>query len=243
MQFLILSGGGIAQIIKAYAWAIINAPWFLWATLMSAVFLLVLRVATQDRTWIILISIPIVLLVPDNFNFVWFKFMYPYFVAGYLWNKHNVVTKVKGRFEKQWIKVAVLVALIAVWIYMLQFFRYDFYIYTTHMQIFGSEAPIRQLIIDLFRWAIGFVGSGMVLIAASYINRCKLLQILGKASLGIYLINIYVNLYLLKPMTVGFCPNILINLLETAIVILICYGGTWLLERNKVINRIFLGGR
>ena len=234
----------IINIIKAYAWDIIGAPWFLWATLMCSIVLLLLRTISDDKTWILLVSIPIVLFIPDAFNFVWFKFMYPYFVIGYVWNKYGCQNLIVKKFENKGIKICALISLTLIWIVLLFFFKENQFIYTTRMQIIGKENPLSQLGIDLFRWLIGFLGSGASLIAISFCKKNNLLQNLGEKSLGIYLVNIYVNLYFLKPLTATFQPNIFVNIfLETVVVLAICFVSVWLLERNRILKMLLLGGR
>lgn len=129
------------------------------------------------------------------------------------------------------------------WGVMLHYFKYDSYIYTTKMQIIGNNEPLQQLGIDLFRWSIGFIGSGMVLVAATCISKSLILQAIGKALLGIYLLNNYVNIYVLKYATTDFSINIFVSLVEIVLVLSICYAGNWVLSRNKLIRRILFRGR
>lgn len=86
--------GGSVQVIKNYIWTIINAPWFSWAIFMCSVSVLGIQFLMKNGIWIYMACIPLILFIPDRFNLIWFKFMFPYFTVGYLWNKYDLNIKV-----------------------------------------------------------------------------------------------------------------------------------------------------
>ena len=84
------------------------------------------------------------------------KFLYPFFVAGYMWNLHGV--RVSNKIQKVVLIVSGFVLLI-----LLRFMQTGTYIYVSGFAILGKENPWIQMYYDLYRWTIGFAGSVFVL--------------------------------------------------------------------------------
>ncbi|MCR5689504.1 MAG: acyltransferase family protein [Clostridiales bacterium] len=134
--------------------------WFLWSVIACSISL-GLSVKITRKVYLqglfILCGVICVALLPCWESNV---YMYPYFIIGYLYarNKEKL-----GRIINYIGPVS-----LAAYIAMLIFFRKEHYIYVSG--IFGGESFSESLIIDLFRWGIGLVGS----CAAVWI--CKLLH-------------------------------------------------------------------
>lgn len=229
--------------------------WFLWAVFWCAVAIIVVNKLFKDNIIVHCIVITILLLIPEKMNSHYYIFLYPYFVIGYIWNKHKLTRRVAeldsriGRF--------LIWGLLALWIVLIMRFDYNSYIYTSHISLYGSQLT-KQLAIDMYRWIIGFAGSAVVIAfgriifneivaKASNNRRCysvilEGLSYLGKHTLGVYCTSFYLNglLYLL-------CRNISYNpltiILESVVVLTISIFFDWLIGRNKVLRQVYLGGR
>lgn len=77
----------------------------------------------------------------------------------------------------------------------------------------------------------------------SHLGNIPWLARLGQNSLGIYIINSYVNLYILKHICENGSENLLLSCLLAIPVTVICLVATVCISRNKLLNRLLLGGR
>lgn len=188
------------------------------------------------------------LITPDIYNLHLFKYMYPYFVLGYFFNK-TLTTK---NYQLNKIFVVSLI------IYIPLMFLWDrsSYIYVSGINILAELNITNQLWIDFYRCLVGGVGSVLLLslflmIFKKYSSNNFLLNIfekIGKCSLGIYIISSYFFIYFfpknIYKIGVG---NIFINtlymLLVTSIIILISYYITLLISKIKILRNIFFGNR
>lgn len=251
LDFIIwlLSGNGDLNLytIKIYILMLINAPWFLWATLLCALSVLMIKVVTKDSVYAYVLVIPFFVIFPDNYNLVWLKFMYPYFLTGYLWNKYNIKTYWRKIVEDKKRIIILTLVLLCLYFCMIPSFHTKHYIYNSYISIWGKNSIINQIEIDIFRWAIGYVGISVFLIFVSflsaYIRESSFFVKIGKKTLGIYLISGYINRYILVKITADICPNYIIWIIESVIVILICYVLTIIIEKNRVLNVILFGNR
>ena len=148
------------------------------------------------------------LLTPDLSRLQLYKFMYGYFIVGYMWAKgrHRVNSANPGRL------VAAFMVMCVIYAGLFRLYGRDCYIYTTGFSLLGKDMPI-QLAIDIYRFVIGIVGSSVVILSAAilaYIFKhvnivgaaCgKLVEIVGyvgKNTLGIYLASTLIFIYIIK---------------------------------------------
>jgi len=131
---------------------------------------------------------------------------------------------------------------------MITSFDRDSYIYTTGISVIkGNE--MTQIKIDIYRWAVGFAGSifvialGKLICNKSRVFLIRLIAYFGRNSLGIYILNTYVNRYFMSKLTNGFKPDVLIWLLETVLSMIIYALIIEILKRIPVARKILLGGR
>lgn len=230
--------------LEALPTEIWSSHWFFWAVLWCSFLVLAVRMWGQDRLWLHGLFCAGLLFVPNTLitNCFSYVFMYPYFVAGYALNRkgfHGISTK------RAWSWAAVL---LVIFLLLFPHFSYDAYIYTTRISLTDAAQPIYQLELDLFRWVIGFVGSGLALLLIYGLwrgIRCPWFQrsvcYLGRRTLALYVVSSYLNFELLIPVTAGFPPNYGLNLLEAAVVLLLAVGITWLLERFRWSRIVYLG--
>lgn len=229
----------VASMIRSYR----TEQWFLWAVFWCSMTVLVLHIVCRDHIWAYVAVWVILPFALSGSQAQLYEFMYPYFAVGYLCN-------IKGkRLQTGDRMLLYFIPLVLLYVGCLYFFDSEDFIYTTGIKVSAENFP-RQLGIDYFRWAMGFVGSGVCMTAIkAFADRkpdagwLKILAAIGKRSLGIYIISGYINEFFLKGMTKGFFPNYLINLAETVLIVAVAYGMTWLLGRNKITSRLLLGGR
>ena len=234
------SFNSIKEMLKQYIWVLIGTHWFLWAILFCTISVIFIHQLCKDFIWAYVIVLLLGFVIPDEFNLSYFKFLYPFFVGGYLWEKNNCKTLVKNDF-------ALLGGAIIGWCLLLVFFKEDVYIYESGFCILKRENLMRQIFIDVFRIVVGVCGSIIILIGMKklkydcYIS--KVLILFGKNSLGIYIINSYVNLYILKRICLNWEWNGVRTILITGIVSIICTTLTVVISKCKVMNKLLLGGK
>lgn len=227
---------------KWYFTAVLPNLWFLWAVIFCSLIVLAVSHFFRDSGYVYLLLTFAMLLLPDYFQGHMYKYMFPYFAAGYLWNKLELADAVK-RYFSRW----VFILLILLFFILLQFYSYDSYIYTSKIYIFNGDW-VRQLSTDIYRWLIGFIGSAAVLSAGCFIKDSRSyiirgLRYIGRESLGVYIISgiIYANVAvrLLKHVNLGgqwVIP-------ETALILAICMGCCEIINRAPLLRFLCLGKR
>lgn len=231
------------RIILSIGETIFTYYWFLWAILFNSVIVwLVHRFLDDSILGHLVIGIGFYF-VPTILNVHLWIFMYPYFVVGYLWNKNGVQIK---RIENH--KIITTCLLGAVDIALFLFYNSDSFIYTTGITV----RSLTRFRIDLYRYAIGFVGSALVIWVvyilyqkieskAFWLNRG--LTYCGQISLTIYIIDCLLNSYVLPRMTNGFTLNYGIAFVETIVVMLICISIDYIIKKVPVARRVLPGSR
>ena len=130
---------------------------------------------------------------------------------------------------------------------MVGFFNQENYIYQSGFSLIGKKSALLQIGIDVFRIVIGLVGSCAVLLCYKVLHirlgNIPWLAWLGQNSMGIYIVNSYVNLYILKYICVNGSENLLFSCILSAPVTVICLALTICISRNRMLNRLLLGGR
>lgn len=235
-----LKENGVVGIVNKLIRSYTTEMWFIWAVFWCSLITLAIRCWGNDKKYFhILIIIVLLFIVKGNYTQS-YLYMYPYFVAGYLWRQK------KKEISNRYILIGIT---LTIYIVLIQFYSYNCFIYTTGTYL-NMENFSGQLFIDIYRWVIGFAGSALVLLTVRVLMDWKpaigiwiFLAQLGKKSLGIYIISSYINVLLLMKLTSSFSPSHLTNLVEAIIIMVICYYLTKLLEQNKWVRKLFLGGR
>jgi hypothetical protein len=107
--------------------------------------------------------------------------MYPFFVAGYLYNTHK--DKIKYLKHIQALSLIIFPIMLIFWVK-------DYYIYVTGMNIYVQDIPYKLWVI-LYRYAIGFAGTISIISVAKLsfkFFKMNWLIGVGKYTLGIYLL-------------------------------------------------------
>ena len=151
--------------------------WFLWAILLCSAIVAGIHYLFRDNKAVMLLLMIAFFITPDKFNLGYMKFLYPFFVAGYMWNLHGV--RVRNKIQKVVLIVSGFVLLI-----LLHFMQTGTYIYISGFAILGKENPWIQMYYDLYRWTIGFAGSvfvlsGINLLMNVTVNKFKTAKYLG----------------------------------------------------------------
>lgn len=167
------------------------SSWFIWSVLLLSTTVILIEKCIRNRYVKIAaygLAIGLIGMLPYSENNL---FMFPYFLFGYLVNKRNllkngIVSSKKAR--------AVSIILFAI---LLCFYKTDSFVYVTGVNPFLSTKGFwSQIFIDLYRWAIGFIGSFSVIIVIMKIGKMiskdnpviKFIQKAGRYSLQIYLV-------------------------------------------------------
>ena len=170
--------------------------------------------------------------------------MYPYFVLGYFYNKYSFKNTLSDNTKKKLLSLSAFTFCL-----MFRFFTYDSYIYTSGYTLIDKDI-FSQLGINIYRFSIGLLGSLVVILCFSLIAnplRGKLqnsICLIGKNSLGIYLISGILFIYILPKITQPLTSiNYAIIALETIIILFLSLVLSFSLRKNIFLNKIFLGGR
>ena len=173
--------------------------WFLWSVLSATIVMcLVEKYAKQWYHHLLFIfgGIIFVMFFP---NWQMNLYMYPYFVIGYYYSRYkNTINKAN------WMKYGSIVLFPV----MLCFFKKEHYIYTSGI-LGGYYSTGEYLVIDIYRWAIGLVGSIFAITVVELLCKVKrqeeflkkAIAPLGKKSLQIYVLSVvFLSSYLPKAM-------------------------------------------
>lgn len=195
--------------------------------------------------WIYGLIMILILFTPAVLNLHMYAYMYPYFVAGFVFNKFNGTSISQRIIKKDWYALAVDIIIFAI---LFLFYERDSYIYTTGINILGENGVLVQLRIDVYRWIIGFVGATAVILFCMMLCKkyqgvgVKLFAYFGQISLGIYIINQYTNGILCR-IAIMFSPNVSIWFAETAISMGVYIVVVEILKRIPTTKKLLLGGR
>lgn len=238
---------GLFSIVRLMFFSLVGGAWFLWAILMCTAAVVVNRRFFHDSLLFHVLIMVTGLFFTDRFNLGYFKFLYPFFVAGYCWNHlYKIIYPVINDMKKS---IAVFVSIFVSWEMMVYAFGPDKFIYTTGYCLTTNTELFRQLFIDAYRVAIGYLGSGVVLLLVwmifqfSGISNMLFLSKLGKFSLGVYLFDIYISNYCLKPIFANSQPSSIRAFFVSIALSFICVVITYSISQNSVLNLILLGGR
>ena len=235
---------GIIGIMKQYFWTLVSTHWFLWAMLFCSICVILIHGACNNSVVAFIAVFVLSMIIPDKFNLSYFKFLYPFFAIGYLWGDKSIGKRMKDLLLDK-AKLAWVVLLI-IWLVLLTQFHKEMFIYQSGFTLLGKENPGKQLFIDIFRVLIGVCGSAWMLLLTSFLDGTiwgTAFAKLGKRSLGVYIINSYINLYILKPLCANVSSSSLWIILLTSVTTAVCFALASLVERNRILNKFLFGGR
>lgn len=239
-QVLTRQSISIIDLIKSY----IGSFWFLFVLFVLSLLVTLVHRYFKDKLFIYVILGILILFLPEKINLVYIKFMYPYFILGYLLNKHK--TKIKKYIDIIGISCTMLFVILLIgW-------TKDYYIYTTGMSLYVDDI-LHKLFIICYRYISGLAGCGFFIYAIY--KFCKnnvnsnILNVIGKYTLGIYIIQSYIMKVLDRVSIPSFFVNnfFFYNFVFTPILAIsivgFCIAVSIIIKKNDYLNTIFLGGR
>lgn len=226
---------------------ILDNFWFLWAVFYCSIIVIIVHKMFKDSTIIYVLGFVITFIVPDVMHLSLYKYMYPFFIIGYFFHMHEIGIRNRIKYN-----ISTLFLLGALYVFLMFFYNYESFIYTSGYTIWGANG-IQQVTIDLYRLLVGLVGSLFVMILLYNVRNLfenspkkipRLLAFAGKNTIGIYIISNYIFIYILPEITSNFNSiNYLFLFTETLIILilsLICIRG---IKQNTILNKLLLGGR
>ncbi len=239
----------IISTIKYYISYTIHSLWFLWAVFGCSIIVLMANKIFKDNILVYIFIFTVSFLIPDIYNLALYKFMFPYFIIGYFYNKYNLQEKLSQTYNSNYfLCISGLIFFI-----LLCFFKRDSYIYVSGHTLLGKDI-LNQLNIDFYRYIIGLIGSIFTLslfIKIYSISTKKIILkennfilTIGKSTMGIYIISNFINNNILNRVT-SFIehPNYLIVVIETILVILISILIIKFIQQYKILNKFLLGAK
>lgn len=222
--------------------------WFLWAILFNSLLIIVINKFFKDNIMIYIFILIIMFIIPDNFNLGLYKYMYPYFLLGYLFNKTLITKKIDIN--------KVIIFSFILYVPLMFFWNKLSYIYVSGINVFGELSIGNQVLIDIYRWVVGGIGSILFIALLKKIYNknmfgeriSKFFEKAGKNSLGIYIISSYIFIYFFPKYIYSIkIDNIIINaiyiLLITIAMLTSSYFITLLISKVKILNILLLGNR
>ena len=230
---------------KDYLLSSLSFLWFLWALLFCSLLVAVVNRYLRDSILVYIAVFVALFFVPDVYNTANTKFMYPFFVIAYLYNQRQWAFMDKWNVAKKsyaWTLLAIVFTGLVV------IYNRNDYIYTSGYTLLGRNLA-QQFGIDMYRLAVGLVGS-MVVILAVYGMRDWVVKVehgvvsgVGRASLGIYVVSTLLFLYFVPRVTGGLHPQYYLAPLEAVGICATSYAATRVLSTWKVTRLLLLGGR
>ena len=222
----------------------ISSFWFLFTLFVLSVIVTLVHRYFKNNLFIYVVLGILILFLPEKFNLVYIKFMYPYFVLGYLLNKYK--TKIMEYIDIIGISCTILFLILLIgW-------TKDYYIYTTGMNLYVNNI-FRKLFVICYRYLAGVSGAGFIIyIIYKFYQDNKYTNILnkiGKYTLGIYIVQTYIVMILDGFVIPSFLINnfLVYNFIFTpilaVIIIGVCIGISIVIKKNNYLKTIFLGGR
>ncbi len=236
-----------AHSIRACLTTVFTNLWFLWAILWCSLAVTALRRWFRDSLWAYALLFILMFFTSDDMNAHLYKFMYPYFVAGYLFMREGCAEKLRHVYTNP----AVIAATGVLFAGLFALYSREAYIYTTGISILHSSAS-RQLGIDLYRFCIGFAGCAFLLMLfygiaqrVRFPDRIKKAWLaVGRSTMGVYVISEQIFAYVLRRWTAGVPGvHLLITSAETALILAFSLGCTHLIRKSTLASRVLLGGR
>lgn len=234
-------GGGFD--IGGYLYSILTGFWFLWAVWWATIICSFIEMIGKTfRLKIILhvIVIIITFFTPDGLNFFLYKFMYVAFLIGYAAEKCNLDTKLERTAPRRYLYLAGLAAL---YIVLFLFFRRESYIYISGWTLLGKDNWFTILVWDVYRTIIGAVG-GVLFIYLIYLfvpeKSGGLLSDIGKNSGGVYILQTYVNIVMLKVLA-DVEHALWLNIIEAIVVCAGCYAAVKIISLIPQASLVLFG--
>ena len=218
--------------------------WFLWAVLQNCIIVLVVHkikysIAIYALIWLLFLFIPSHRLPPV------YSFVFPFFIIGYMTNKHNVLSKIV-------VDKKLLLITGVVFISLFHLYDRNSLAYTTGQYILRDNW-IHYLVLDLYRFSIGLIGS---IFCFSSIYYCyqrfyvkiprifSFLSMMGVYSMGLYCFQNLLFLYYRRFVILHIEELGILSPIATFLsIFFLSYLLTHYSRKLKLTNILLLGGR
>lgn len=269
-------GAKAAYLVRYFAGQIpenlLGELWFLWAVWWSFLAVWVIRHLFHDSRIAYAVLAVAGLVTPDGYNFGVYKYVFPFFLLGYLsagpgrlhsyWTRIGLLAgrkeglKADGGNGEQKVPIAAVVTAGAAFLLLFVFFRRSFLIYQSGFRVIpeaGVTGAVRTVVKDGYRFVIGCAGSLFFLLLFRWwydgssrkgtqtdkrdALPWRILEDLGRKSMGIYILSTYWIVWLIKPLADPYQLSYGWNLLETVAVVLLSWGLTSVLGRIPLLWR------
>lgn len=201
--------GNLGSLLEAPWLKNLSSFWFLWSVLVASLAIAVICKKFNNiiiRILLLVSFIPAIALFP---NTVLNLFMYPYFILGFFYAEYK--DKLHPAIHNLKYFTLVLFPI------LLCFYERKHFIYTTGLFNIDKYSLFEIIVIDMYRWLIGLIGSIFVLTFVEIIYKYVIkkdskklifngLSTLGKKSLQIYVISV--------PLIAAYLPIILQKVLS-----------------------------
>lgn len=225
-----------------YVHSIVEGFWYLWAVWWANVICALIETLGKSRSVrgvLHIIVIVLSLFTPDELNFSLYKFMYVAFLLGYVAAKKNW-EQIQISGDK---KRVFLASILILYIGLFLLFRRESYIYISGWTLLGKENWLAILGWDAYRTLIGGLG-GVIAIYLIYsyapCGRSRLIKDIGKNSGGIYIIQTYANVIMMRYLA-GVGHHIWLNFIEALVICTICYVGVKIISCIPYASLVLFG--
>ena len=235
----LLRGGGFD--LGGWLYSIVTGFWFLWAVWWATVACALIEAlgkSAAKRAAFHAALVALSLFTPDGVNFSLYKFMYVSFLLGY--------AAARGGWDRRFDgarKDLYLAALAALFAALFALYRREAFIYISGWTLLGREKPLAVLAWDLYRTVTGAVGSAAVIGLAHRFageGKARLLVDLGRNSGGIYILQTFANVVMMKFLA-GIGHRLWLNLAEALLICAGCYLAVKLLGRIPFVSPVLFG--
>ncbi|MBE5876945.1 MAG: hypothetical protein E7290_08690 [Lachnospiraceae bacterium] len=222
----------------------LNNLWFLWAVFWCFLVVYIVHYYCRDSIVLYVLGFLAMFVIPDGLGLGAYKYMMPFFIVAFygrgLMEKHG--DKMSEKPKLWWI---LLCGICFGGLFVL--FDENSMIYLSGYKLIGKDV-LRQLGIDLYRALIGFAGSIFFVMLWKYIV-CTLhdaegnvvlrvLALLGRESMGIYILSGYVLIFGVRRLTFITEPSYSIHLIEMIVITAVALIGSLGLGRIPGLRKM-----
>lgn len=241
----------IAHTITRLGRYVLTDFWFLWAVMICTFCVSIiedpLRKKWGVRAMIVSYTILFIsfFITPDLLWLNAYKFMLPFFLGGFYYSRSG-----KRWFDNS--KVGLIATFL--WIVLILFYSKSTYIYTTGITLIGKQSGAEQIAVDMYRYIIGISGIISVVFWTKILYRkvCdssrklmasmrEVFEKLGRDSLIYYILSTYLFAWVMPSVTAKFQLNYILVLVETTIVMFLCFMIKIILSKCGKASRFIIG--
>lgn len=228
------------EVVKDFILSLKSRFWFLWAVFLACLLVLVINQLFCDNVVAYILSFVVSFFIPESWGLSIILFVYPYFLLGYWFRKYNWNLRLKN--------TPIFFPLLLV-VYIICFICYDeqTYVYVGGLSLLTANWK-EVLLQDVVRIVIGCSGVYLWSKLVSKLNLVlpiflkEIIAVIGRNSIGVYIISTYLNSYVLVNLTTNIhTNNLIIALIEmlgmTAISMMIVK----MIEHSNMLNYLLFG--